>query len=41
MKHGEKKKEVLHKLSHDIKKYKPQIIGYFLSVNLQVQPISS
>ncbi|WP_313267459.1 3'-5' exonuclease [Sphingobacterium sp.] len=36
MKHGEKKKEVLRKLSHDIKKYKPQIVGHFLSFDLQV-----
>lgn len=36
MKHGEKKKDVLRKLSHDIKKYRPQIIGHFLSFDLQV-----
>ncbi|WP_158655899.1 3'-5' exonuclease [Sphingobacterium sp. HMA12] len=36
MKYGEKKKEVLRKLSHDIKKYKPQIVGHFLSFDLQV-----
>jgi DNA polymerase-3 subunit epsilon len=36
MKHGEKKKEVLRKLSHDIKKYKPQIVGHFLSFDLQI-----
>lgn len=36
MQHGEKKKEVLRKLSHDIKKYQPQIVGHFLSFDLQV-----
>ncbi len=36
MRHGEKKKEVLRKLSHDIKKFKPEIIGHFLSFDLQV-----
>jgi len=34
--HGEKKKEVLRKLSHAIKKYQPQIVGHFLSFDLQV-----
>lgn len=36
MKHGEKKKDVLRKLAHDIKKYQPQLIGHFLSFDLQV-----
>lgn len=36
MKHGEKKKDVLRKLSHDLKKYRPQVIGHFLSFDIQV-----
>ncbi|MDM1293636.1 3'-5' exonuclease [Sphingobacterium sp. N143] len=36
MKYGEKKKDVLRKLSHDIKKYQPQLVGHFLSFDLQV-----
>ncbi|MGE8428471.1 MAG: exonuclease domain-containing protein [Sphingobacterium sp.] len=36
MKYGEKKKDVLRKFSHDIKKYKPQLVGHFLSFDLQV-----
>lgn len=36
MKYGEKKKDVLRKFSHDLKKYKPQLIGHFLSFDLQV-----
>ncbi|MFU1857678.1 3'-5' exonuclease [Sphingobacterium sp. NGMCC 1.201703] len=36
MQHGEKKKDVLRKFSHDIKKYQPQLIGHFLSFDLQV-----
>jgi len=34
--HGERSKLVLRKLAHDIKKYKPLIVGHFLELDIQV-----
>ncbi|PRD56222.1 3'-5' exonuclease [Sphingobacterium gobiense] len=34
--HGDKRKEVLRKLAHDIQKYKPLIIGHFVELDVQV-----
>ena len=34
--HGCKRKEVLRKLSHDIQKYQPIIIGHFVELDVQV-----
>jgi DNA polymerase-3 subunit epsilon len=35
-KHGVRRKEVLRKLAHDIKKYDPLVVGHFLELDLQV-----
>ncbi|NGM63958.1 3'-5' exonuclease [Sphingobacterium sp. SGR-19] len=34
--HGDRRKEVLRKLSHDIQKYNPLIIGHFVELDVQV-----
>lgn len=34
--HGEKRKEVLRKLTHDIQKYQPLIIGHFVELDIQI-----
>lgn len=34
--HGDKRKEVLRKLAHDIQKYKPLIIGHFVELDVEV-----